>query len=96
MEAGPTHVCLDQVLFIVMEWKLKCQHFMMIRSARASTGTEPCELKLGENVAAFLNNEEVKTGAKIRPGESLVHRSGHDISKLYIILLYNSLFNPII
>ena len=52
---------------------------MMIRSARASTGTEPCELKLGENVAAFLNNEEVKTGAKIRPGESLVHRSGNDL-----------------
>ena len=58
---------------------------MMVRSARASTGTEPCELKLGENVAAFLNNEEVKTGAKIRPGESLVHRSGHDLSSLFIM-----------
>ena len=72
MEAGQAHLPLNQV-------KLSCYSRSInlkasLRSARASVGTEPCELKLGENVAAFLNNEEVKTGAKIKPGESLVHR----------------------
>ena len=72
MEAGQAHLPLNQVK--LSSYSRSKSKSLAIRSARASVGTEPCELKLGENVAAFLNNEEVKTGAKIKPGESLVHR----------------------
>ena len=51
------------------------KHFINAsRSARASSRTDSCELELGENVAAFLNNKEVETGTRVRAGETLVHR----------------------
>ena len=66
----PTCVSIRWVLLIK-----SFKHFINAsRSARASSRTDSCELELGENVAAFLNNKEVETGTRVRAGETLVHR----------------------
>ena len=50
------------------------------RSARASSGGGACSLQLGENVVAFLDNEQVPAGSEVRLGATVTQRC-QDIGK---------------